>query len=64
MLWRIKNKNRYGEEEYGRISLFEINKALDSNRVTDTEKLVLKKYHDVLQLFHEFNANRPSRHQL
>lgn len=35
-----KEKKRYRDGEYGRIYLCEINKILDSDRVTNLEKLI------------------------
>lgn len=42
MCRRIKNKKRYWDEEYTRVSLYEINKALNLDWVTDPEKIVPK----------------------
>lgn len=59
----MKKKNRYKDEEYGKISLYEINKALHSNKVTDSEKLVPKMYYDFLPLFQESIVNKLPSHQ-
>lgn len=60
--WRMKNKKSYGDEKYGRISFYEINKTLDSEKMTDPEKLVPKEYHDFLLLFQEVNMGKLPLH--
>lgn len=54
----IKNKKRYGDKEYDRISLYEINKSLKSDTTTAPEILVLLEYHDLFTLFQKANANK------
>lgn len=50
-------------EKYGQISLYEINNALNSDRVTNIEKLVPKKYYNHLPLFQEAHAHRIASHR-
>lgn len=55
---KIKDKKMYEDEVYRRVSLYEINKVLDSDGVTDLEKLVPREYHDFLPLFQEVIADK------
>lgn len=57
MCQSIKNKKRYGDRQYGRISLYKINKVLDSDTTTDLEGLVPEEYHDSQLLLWEANTN-------
>lgn len=63
MCRKMKNRKWYENEEYVLISHYEIDKALDSNKVTDSEKLMSKEYHDFLPLFQEVNDNKLSPHR-
>lgn len=53
-----KKQKEVCKEEYGQISLYEINKVLNSDRVSDLEKLIIKDYYDLLSLFQNAIANK------
>lgn len=58
MCRRVNNRKRYRDEEHGSISLYTINKTLDSCKVTNFEEIIIKKYHKFLPLFQEVNTNK------
>lgn len=64
MCRRTKNKKRYGDEKYRQMFLYEINKTLNSEKVTDPEKPLPKEYHDFLPLLDEINTNKLPPHRL